>query len=343
MIKKDSILVKENFDKKASYISLFKKERFKNAKKIEFENFNELYPKCLEYLITSLIETKIIENLESLKFRSFSGHRSSLQAISLLSSAKVEKLQELSLSFSLPDEYKKSIKILSEANFPNLKNIDLSGGDLGDDGVLQLLNSSWIKRVEYIDLSYNEITQKGIEYLVKSNLPNLKQLNVSSNNISTQGIQTLIHSNLAKNLWSLEINNNPYVDCKVDNNKFNIELLLNEITISGMNNLVELKMCNHYTIKYEKLPTTLAQKIATSSSFVLLDTLFVGYIDWRDACDGHGPLPCSLFDEEGLNIIKESKALRSSAKNELYILSTFGNKNQNDDEYNDNDEDEDIE
>ena len=47
------------------------------------------------------------------------------------------------------------------------KILNLSGKKIGDEGVERLVSSSYLKKVEKIDLRYNEITAVGAELLAK--------------------------------------------------------------------------------------------------------------------------------------------------------------------------------
>ena len=84
--------------------------------------------------------------------------------------------------------FKKSLK-------RNGKILNLSGEKIGDKGVKHLVSSSYLARVEKVDLRYNEITAVGAKLLaVISPLPQLKSLILRHNILGDAGTTALAKS-----------------------------------------------------------------------------------------------------------------------------------------------------
>jgi len=86
----------------------------------------------------------------------------------------------------------KGIEILfTQANWLNLKKLDLSQNTVQSEGLGILASVDW-KRLENLDLEKTEITDEGIKILVsKSNWPSLKKLNLSRNKVQDEGLEIL--------------------------------------------------------------------------------------------------------------------------------------------------------
>jgi hypothetical protein len=67
-----------------------------------------------------------------------------------------------------------------------------------------------------------------------------------------------------------------------------------------------------------------AARLIASPALNLADSFWFGFVDWQDATDGHGPVPGQLFDDNGINVIRQAKRLRSSLKREWIALEEYG-------------------
>ena len=86
------------------------------------------------------------------------------------------------------------------------KILNLSGKKIGDEGVERLVSSSYLKKVERIDLRYNEITAVGAELLAKiSPLPKLKSLILRHNILGDAGTTALAKSGSFPNLEEMQL------------------------------------------------------------------------------------------------------------------------------------------
>ena len=86
------------------------------------------------------------------------------------------------------------------------KILNLSGKKIGDEGVERLVSSSYLKKVEKIDLRYNEITAVGAELLAKiSPLPKLKSLILRHNILGDAGTTALAKSGSFPNLEEMQL------------------------------------------------------------------------------------------------------------------------------------------
>ena len=95
--------------------------------------------------------------------------------------------------------FKKSLK-------RNGKILNLSGKKIGDKGVKHLVSSSYLVRVEKIDLRYNEITAVGAELLAQiSPLPKLKSLILRHNILGDAGTKALAKSGSFPNLEEMQL------------------------------------------------------------------------------------------------------------------------------------------
>ncbi|MDB9777177.1 hypothetical protein OAB27_00515 [bacterium] len=95
--------------------------------------------------------------------------------------------------------FKKSLK-------RNGKILNLSGKKIGDQGVKHLVSSSYLVRVEKIDLRYNEITVVGAKFLaVISPLSQLKSLILRHNILGDAGTMALARSSSFPSLEEMQL------------------------------------------------------------------------------------------------------------------------------------------
>jgi hypothetical protein len=188
----------------------------------------------------------------------------------------------------------------------------LGGFALTDGGLEQIAGSSWFTRLEDLDLSCNRLTDVGLAILAQARLPQLRQLKLARNDrgFSVPGVSSLVLSGALNSLWSLSID-------MAD------ERLLRAIAQSGMNQLIELAAHEEYQSDASKTyETETIRLLAESPVFARADGLWIGYVDWTDACDGHGPIPRACLDEAGIDLIRRSSTLRAATRQELTLLNT---------------------
>ncbi len=89
-----------------------------------------------------------------------------------------------------------------------IKKLDLSKLQI-KDGDLESLSSYKMPKIEFLDLSRNDISDKGVRTLSqKTYWPNLRHLNLSANNITEQGTVTLGKKECWKDLITLDLSEN---------------------------------------------------------------------------------------------------------------------------------------
>lgn len=319
------------WDRKDKFIKIVSNNKYKNITKLYIKNLPYKTPhKSAEFIIEVLINTGYFERLKVFKLEG-SSNAMSLKAIELLVSNNLPYLEELSLSFSLCDNKNSQqyIQTLSQAKFPALRKIDLSGAYLNDEGISYLINNPWFSGLEEIKLSCNNITDVGMRYLADANI-NLKSIDLTDNDFNIEGFNYLINSKASSNLWSLNIHRNDYETSK--NQNLDHELIVQAISSSNLNQLIELIVYEDYDDKISHLfSAETVKKVTDSKVFSLLDSFLIGYIDWTDACDGHGPYPWACFTDKNIDVLQHSSIFRSCVKNELVLLHKLGNDYQNDD------------
>ena len=97
---------------------------------------------------------------------------------------------------------------LKDLNRSNRLN-ELGAGLIGDLGVDVLLESPFASKLEILDLKNNDLSDKAVIALSKSeNLKQLVSLNLSQNNISDAGAKALAQSNSLGKLKKLDLNFN---------------------------------------------------------------------------------------------------------------------------------------
>jgi len=86
------------------------------------------------------------------------------------------------------------------------KILNLSGKKIGDEGIEYLVTSQYLKKVQKIDLRYNEITAVGAELLAKMfPLPKLKSLILRHNILGDAGTMALAKSDSFPNLEEIQL------------------------------------------------------------------------------------------------------------------------------------------
>ena len=111
------------------------------------------------------------------------------------------------------------VQFLMNSKFiPNLKILDLSCNDIGNEGCLYIAKGSLIS-LEVLNLAGNKIENEGINYLSKGEYIKLKDLNLEDNNISTEGFN-ILSSGFLSGLQFLRLKGN---DLMNDNDVNNLE------------------------------------------------------------------------------------------------------------------------
>jgi len=86
------------------------------------------------------------------------------------------------------------------------KILNLSGKKIGDKGIKHLVSSNFLKKVEKIDLRYNEITALGAELLANAPLlPKLRSLILRHNILGDAGTMALAKSDSFPNLEEIQL------------------------------------------------------------------------------------------------------------------------------------------
>ena len=110
-----------------------------------------------------------------------------------------------SFSFELKSSIDYDLLFKKSLN-PNGKILNLSGEKIGDKGVKHLVSSSYLARVEKVDLRYNEITAVGAKLLaVISPLPQLKSLILRHNILGDAGTTALAKSGSFPSLEEMQL------------------------------------------------------------------------------------------------------------------------------------------
>ena len=96
--------------------------------------------------------------------------------------------------------------VFKESLKRNGKILNLSGKKIRDEGIEHLVSSKLLRKVEKIDLRYNEITAVGAELLAKmSPLPKLKSLILRHNILGDAGTTALAKSDSFPNLEEMQL------------------------------------------------------------------------------------------------------------------------------------------
>ena len=102
----------------------------------------------------------------------------------------------------------RQIQRLADCSFLNqIRELDLSGNDLGNGGLNLLLQSPYLTRVESLDLSFNSLADVGMAYLASATgLPRLRSLSLTDNSaIGAEGIRALAESSRLAGLRALDV------------------------------------------------------------------------------------------------------------------------------------------
>ncbi len=89
--------------------------------------------------------------------------------------------------------------------FPNLRHLNLSGNQIGDDGLRALLNSGRLSQLIRLDLTENNLHLPSMERLAQCDL-NLKELVLDFNTLTGAGMQALVQAPWLDGLRSLSLN-----------------------------------------------------------------------------------------------------------------------------------------
>jgi len=127
----------------------------------------------------------------NLKTLSYINSRPTEQDLISIFSQTCPFLEELTLT-NLQMSAKLIKSVITNSDFPSLKKLNLSNNQLEDKGLQILASAKW-PLLEDLNLAGTQIQTQGIKFMVaNSNWPNLKKLNVSSNPIQEQGIETIV-------------------------------------------------------------------------------------------------------------------------------------------------------
>jgi Ran GTPase-activating protein (RanGAP) involved in mRNA processing and transport len=110
---------------------------------------------------------------------------------------------EAQTSFSEPVDYE---KLFADNLSWGDNSLNLSGKKIGDEGLKILLKQDFIKKLQKIDLRYNDISPNGAEALAQTPpLPKLKTLILKHNFFADEGTVALANSSSFPNLEKLQL------------------------------------------------------------------------------------------------------------------------------------------
>lgn len=112
-----------------------------------------------------LIQATFIDNLKKL---SISCCNLTLENFATVFSANMANLENLSLSHTIMDAQGAEILVASDV-FCRLRVLNLAGNNIGDKGLLAIINSQLIPQIESIDLRGNDITYPMVQTFLDSN------------------------------------------------------------------------------------------------------------------------------------------------------------------------------
>ena len=105
---------------------------------------------------------------------------------------------EAQIDSSGPVDYE---KLFAENLSMGGKVLNLSGKNIGDEGLKILIKQDFIKKLKKLDLRYNDISSKGAEVLAQTPpLPKLKTLILKHNFFSDEGTLAFANSSSFPNL-----------------------------------------------------------------------------------------------------------------------------------------------
>jgi hypothetical protein len=81
------------------------------------------------------------------------------------------------------------------AQLPNLKELDISNNDLGDEGVIKLVSGQGLANLDSLKISHNKFGDEGAK-AIATKLTELTFLDMSSNTVSDVGMNEIIITNL---------------------------------------------------------------------------------------------------------------------------------------------------
>lgn len=111
------------------------------------------------------------------------------------------------------------VRILGPRNSPlsfvaspvlaRIRQLDLSSCRLSDESLEEMLREVSLQELVTLDLSGNDLTDRGANLLARAELPRLRTLDVRNNRISAVGVRHLLGSSRLADLRQVEVHGNP--------------------------------------------------------------------------------------------------------------------------------------
>lgn len=196
-----------NDDKFSDIIYSIIKENINGIKKIKL-NGNEIGSKGIKVFLSNIKFFNQTEELQLEDIHFKSDYKLLSQNFKNLSNLKSLNLRSTNINdFIMTEQLVKGLKNLELLEF-----LDLSQNEFTDKGVRELAGVfERINNLKHLSLNNNKITQKGMIYLTNNfkNIMKLEYLNISYNEINAEGFDALSQNlNLTKQLKHLITNNN---------------------------------------------------------------------------------------------------------------------------------------
>ena len=163
----------------------------------------------------------------------------------------------INLELSNKEIYNNDLIKLLGLNLKNLEKIDISKNNIDERGCIAFSNKK-LKNIKEINISNNLIGNSGFKILCENLNKDLKKLNVSYNNISSEGTYYLCHPKFS-NLIDLDISNNPIENKGIldilNSNLCHLKILniskckINNDGINIINNILKISPLENLNIK----------------------------------------------------------------------------------------------
>jgi len=152
-----------------------------------------------------------LQNLSLLEKLDLSNTKMTYMGIdSIVKEAKWPQLKSLNLSDNnIGDQ---GLAMLSTKDWPLLENLNLSNTKLTLKGIKVMTHESKWSHLRCLNLSYNEINDEGLEILSHKDWSLLEKLNLSNSKITSKGVDVLVNKMNLANLKRLDISYNKIFD-----------------------------------------------------------------------------------------------------------------------------------
>jgi len=110
----------------------------------------------------------------------------------------------------------KGLEILSRGNWPLLETLTLSKTNITEVGVETLVNQAKWLELKHLDLSENEVNDRGFEVLSQGNWTLLEVLNLKATNMTAVGVEVIVHRAKWPQLIHLNLSQNEIDDDAIE-------------------------------------------------------------------------------------------------------------------------------